>query len=235
MSQPQILLCVPTGAGDEDAVERLVATLVPPLVATGLATFDTVQKGTWGKDFATVLPTSPFSEAILATARSIGHIPVLQIALDVSDEAVAEAEISRIAAATGLAETFHIGRWNKLTEDDFPDGDEAPACQPTLLEPAIGSIEIYYDIGDVPEGYAHPLDFRNAAMAHIETALAKENAGEWEGAEIGANLETGIPEVNFGFSVTDFDVAERIVRDAVRGTPFDGIREITRFEFAAHG
>ena len=92
MSQPQILLCVPTGAGDEDTVERLVATLVPPLVATGLATFDTVQKGTWGKDFATVLPTSPFSEAILATARSIGHIPVLQIALDVSDEAVAEAE-----------------------------------------------------------------------------------------------------------------------------------------------
>lgn len=233
MSQKQILLCVPTGAGAEDTVNQLVETLVPPFVATGLATFDRVQTGTWSKDFATVVPPSPFSEAILATARSLGHIPVLQIALDVGDEAAAEAEISRIAAATGLAGSFHIGGWNRLTEDDFPDDDDAPAPEATLLDPVIGSIEIFYTIGDLPEGYAHPLDFRNAAMAHIETALTGANAGEWEGAEIGANLETGIPEVNFGFSVADFVVAERIVRDAVRGTPFDCIREITRFEFAA--
>ncbi|MDA5093231.1 hypothetical protein O2N63_03945 [Aliiroseovarius sp. KMU-50] len=37
-------------------------------------------------------------------------------------------------------------------------------------------------------------------------------------------------EVNFGFSVHDFDKAEGIVRNAVKGTDFEGIREITRFE-----
>lgn len=93
------------------------------------------------------------------------------------------------------------------------------------------SIEIYYDIANIPgmdikdvdPGAA--LDFRNAAMELIETALEAEEAGEWEGAEI------GMGEVNFGFTVEDFDRAEAIVRKAVEGTPYAGIRNIERTEF----
>lgn len=86
------------------------------------------------------------------------------------------------------------------------------------------SIEIYYDIASIPEKFKHPLDFRNVAMELIEAALLDQNAGEWGGAEI------GMGEVNFGFEVEDFEKAESIVRAAVTGTDFEGIREITRFE-----
>ena len=53
------------------------------------------------------------------------------------------------------------------------------------------SIEIYYDIGDIPgisdrSGFsAEALDFRNAAMEHIEAALEAAGAGAWAGAEVG--------------------------------------------------
>jgi len=93
-------------------------------------------------------------------------------------------------------------------------------------DPHWKSIEIYYDIADIPERHGHFLDFRNAAMELIETALAEADAGEWEGAE------SGMGEVNFGFSVTDFDRAEQIVRASVKGTPYEGIREIVRFDSA---
>ncbi|MDU8925985.1 hypothetical protein RXV86_01170 [Alisedimentitalea sp. MJ-SS2] len=91
------------------------------------------------------------------------------------------------------------------------------------------SIEVYYDIATIP-GIAQSdlhgaLDFRNSAMELVETALEEAGAGEWEGAEI------GMGEVNFGFSVEDFDRAEGIVRKAVTGTPYANIREITRSEF----
>ena len=90
------------------------------------------------------------------------------------------------------------------------------------------SIEIYYDVADMsPEA----LDFRNAAMELIETEMEKAGIGEWEGAEIGKSIDTDGFEVNFGFSVTDFDAAEALVRQTVAGTPFEGIREIKRNEY----
>lgn len=94
------------------------------------------------------------------------------------------------------------------------------------------SIEIYYDIADIPDitdrsGFSgEALKFRNAAMKHIENALDAAKVGEWEGAEIGSG------EVNFGFSVEDFDLAEATVRQAVSGTRFAKIREIARHEFS---
>ena len=88
------------------------------------------------------------------------------------------------------------------------------------------SIEIYYNIADLPGDFRdRALDFRNAAMERIEAAMIKAGVGEWEGAEI------GMGEVNFGFAVEDFDAAEAVVRDAVAGTEFEGIREISRREF----
>lgn len=92
------------------------------------------------------------------------------------------------------------------------------------------SIEIYYDIAAIPEikdrsGFSpEALDFRNAAMDHIEKAVIEAGAGDWAGAEIGSG------EVNFGFEVEDFEKAEAVVRAAVEGTKFDCIREITRYE-----
>ena len=87
------------------------------------------------------------------------------------------------------------------------------------------SIEIYYDVADMPDKYLRkPLNFRNAAMERIEKALVEAGLGEWEGAEVGPC------EVNFGFSVVDFDSAEVAVRKAVAGTEFEGIREIRRQE-----
>ena len=88
-------------------------------------------------------------------------------------------------------------------------------------------IEIYYDIAEIPDRKPRlfgsgALDFRNEAMDHIEMALDRAGAGEWVGAEIGAG------EVNFGFEVQDFDEAERVVLEAVKGTKFENIREIER-------
>ena len=93
------------------------------------------------------------------------------------------------------------------------------------------SIEIYYDIAAIPgisnrdEMSPEALAFRNAAMEHVERAVEAAGAGSWAGAEIGAG------EVNFGFNVNDFDEAESTVREAVKGTRFESIREIVRNEF----
>ncbi len=92
------------------------------------------------------------------------------------------------------------------------------------------SIEIYYDIADIPDiadrsGFSpEALEFRNEAMDHVENAIMEAGVGEWSGAEIGSG------EVNFGFTVEDFDTAEAVVSDAIANTRFAGIREITRFE-----
>lgn len=91
----------------------------------------------------------------------------------------------------------------------------------------IKTLEIYYDIKDIPgdDSTSQVLNFRNDAMHLIENALVDAGLGEWEGAEIGSG------EVNFGFSVDDFDAAETAVRKAVAGTVYEGIREICRDEF----
>ncbi|QDC08525.1 hypothetical protein FHY55_04395 [Oceanicola sp. D3] len=99
---------------------------------------------------------------------------------------------------------------------------------------AIKSVEIFYNVNRIPGHYPGDwdgaLEFRNAAMELIENALIEARAGEWAGAEIGSCEATGEPEVNFGFDVADFDMAEEIIRNAVAGTPYEGIREITRQE-----
>lgn len=101
----------------------------------------------------------------------------------------------------------------------------------------VKSLEIHYSFSDIAAAEGEPvcasraLEFRNAAMCLIEDALTEAEAGEWAGAEIGANLETGAPEVNIGFDVEDFDRAEAIVRAAVEGTPYAAISEIERREF----
>jgi len=103
--------------------------------------------------------------------------------------------------------------------DDRDENDGVALCK---------SIEICYDISAIPTDGPDPLDFRNAAMVIIEAALENADAGEWAGAESGAN------EVNFGFDVDDFETAEKIVRDAVKGTPYDCIRKITRYDSSDH-
>lgn len=60
-------------------------------------------------------------------------------------------------------------------------------------------IEVSHEVNTIPAEFADPLDFRNAAMELIEAALEEAGAGEWVGADYGANLQTGKPEVNFGF------------------------------------
>ena len=92
------------------------------------------------------------------------------------------------------------------------------------------SIEVYYDIADIPgcDG-SNPMDpkaqpFRDAASELIETALENAGLGSCEGAEI------GMGEINLAFEVSDCGAAEAAVRAAVSGTPYEGIREIVRFE-----
>ena len=132
---------------------------------------------------------------------------------EITDPLVAESLSWDVAFKMGLAERFTVYHW-KEEEIAKPSGDYK-------------TIEIYYDIDKIPEAFPDALDFRNAAMELVENALADAEAGEWEGAEI------GMGEVNFGFEVEDFDLAENIVRNAVKGTPFEGIREITRYSDAS--
>lgn len=102
-------------------------------------------------------------------------------------------------------------------------------------------IEIYYDIDQIPglseegtgsglpcqDGRDRALDFRGEAIELIENALVAAEMGEWEAAGIGRGA------VHLGFAVDEFDAAEEVVRKAVAGTPFSGIREIVRSEQAA--
>ena len=126
-----------------------------------------------------------------------------------------------------------IARLTEQTRDTTFDGALEFIVEPIgeVIEPgtadappAYKSIEVYYDVASIPSGYDNPLDFRNAAMELIETALEDADVGEWVG------VDSGMAEVNFGFAVSDFDQAEQIVRMAVAGTPFSGIREMTRYD-----
>jgi len=127
-------------------------------------------------------------------------------------------EINDFLVAESLAwdVIFKQGVADRCTVYLYESEDDAPR------EGAYKSIEIYYDIDKIPSAFEHPLDFRNEAMELVENALMEADAGEWEGAEI------GMGEVNFGFEVKDFDKAESIIRATVKGTPFEGIREISR-------
>ena len=127
--------------------------------------------------------------------------------------------LKKLTAGTALENTLEI---------DVGSSFEDPANDAPYR-----SVEIYYNVADIPAGYEHYLEFRNEAMELIERALADADAGEWAGAESGANFDTGEPEVNFGFEVEDFDHAEKIIRATVANTPFERIREITRYDSAA--
>ena len=130
----------------------------------------------------------------------------------------AEDFVQTITAGTEFEDAYRINRW-------FEDREEVNETAPNK------SIEVYYNVADIPDEYSDVLNFRNAAMELIENALTAAGAGEWSGAESGTNYKTGKPEVNFGFEVPDFENAEAIVRETVKGTAFDCIREITRYEF----
>lgn len=100
----------------------------------------------------------------------------------------------------------------------------------------VKSIEIYYDVSAIPGlGEADPvrvLDFQSAAMELIENALLDADAGEGagDGASDGPGAQGlgGAGQLAFGFDVADFDRAEAIVRSAVKGTPYQNIRQIER-------
>lgn len=147
-------------------------------------------------------------------------------------DALAESDLGTFAVAAvfettalTVAQSFTWNAAYKLGVQDRIGVHLQPDTEPLEAADAYKSIEVYYDIDSIPDGYKHPLDFRNEAMTHIERALESADAGEWAGAEIGSG------EINFGFEVEDFERAEKIVRAAVKGTPYEGIREITRFSY----
>lgn len=92
------------------------------------------------------------------------------------------------------------------------------------------SVEVSYDIEIIPgcDG-SNPMDpkavpFRDAALALIEAALDDSGLGTCEGVEMGAG------EIVIECEVSDCAAAETAIRDAVIGTPYEAIREITHFE-----
>ncbi|MEL7025761.1 MAG: hypothetical protein AAGO57_00835 [Pseudomonadota bacterium] len=151
----------------------------------------------------------------MALAHSPGQeLGVFGVAavFETDDLMTAEYVAHDTAIKAGFGDQYAVFPW---AESAASSEDDAP----------FKSIEVYYNIDAIPDDYAHPLDFRNAAMDVVESALRDAGEGEWSGAEMGAG------EVNFGFDVEDFERAEKIVRAAVQGTPFEGIREITRFSY----
>ncbi len=161
----------------------------------------------------TLVGEDPMAEQVVrATLAAAGDaLPGdygVAVAFDIKDHMVAESLTWDVIHKLGAADRCTTYLWQEEGTTDVGDDYK--------------SIEIYYDIDKIPANFSNPLDFRNAAMELVENALMNADAGEWEGAEI------GMGEVNFGFEVEDFDRAETIVLNAVKGTPFEGIREITR-------
>lgn len=214
MPKHDIMICIPRHEEAESQCAALDALLRVSLETKG-ATHKGIGLGTYGDGQATRVPATPFAEVVMDAARAIGHEPVVTLTFEVPEYELFETEIKRLISEAGFAGTYHLARW---THEDVSEEDSVSDWK---------SIEIYYDIADIPAGYDHPLDYRNEAMELIESALTEADAGEWSGAE------SGIGEVNFGFDVAEFDRAETIVRSAVKGTVYDKIREITRFDTAA--
>lgn len=213
MPTSDILICIPKTADADAACSVLDSLLREPLEAKG-AKYKGTGLGTYGNGQAIIVPATPFANIAIEAAKAIGHAPIVTLTFEVPDFELFEAEIKRLVSDAGFAGTYYLAQW---THPDVVEDDGASDWK---------SIEIYYDIADIPAGYDHPLDFRNEAMELVESALMEANAGEWSGAE------SGMGEVNFGFDVTEFDRAEAIVRSAVKGTVYDKIREITRFDTA---
>ena len=85
---------------------------------------------------------------------------------------------------------------------------------------------IHYDIAGIPgtcaDGPVAALSFRNAAKRLVEAALVSAGLGQWVHSEIGDG------EVSCAFETDDPEGAEECARGALAGTPYAGLREITR-------
>jgi len=211
-------ICVPVADDAEATRDALSELLTEPLAALG-ASFKSTGSGILENGNA--FPTPDPIETLIEYAKEFDGTPIVILTFAVEDFDAAEDAVRKTTKDTAFNGRFETARWEtfEVTESDVAEAyDDMPPWK---------SIEIYYDEKSIPEGYDHPLDFRNEAMEFIETALEQADAGEWSGAE------SGMGEVNFGFEVKDFDKAEAIVRKTVSGTPFDCIREITRFDSAA--
>ena len=217
MPKSELMICVEDGQDAEAIRNKLTELTRKTLEVSGLGKWKEHGLGTYDKGSATKAPSAEFFPMISEIARAMGHLPVLTSILDVDDFEIARTALFTATKGTELEGTYTVAHW-PIEETADSEEDELP----------YKSIEIYYNISDIPAGYDHYLDFRNAAMEHIERALEQTGAGEWAGAE------SGMGEVNFGFEVSDFDVAEKIVRGAVAGTKYDCIREITRYDSSEH-
>jgi hypothetical protein len=203
---------------------------VGALLTVGMATVFTDQNTGMLREFdAAAFAQAKAGEANLAKlGMNLGIVVTLGAAFEVHDFDEVAANTRRNLDTSGHNHKIGIAR---SATPSLAEGDVTPVATDTFEHgadvPPYKSIEIYYDIDSIPKTYGHPLDFRNTAMELIEAALEAEEAGEWSGAEI------GMGEVNFGFEVEDFEIAEAIVRKAVKGTDFANIREITRYDSAA--
>lgn len=208
MPSGRIFVCIPQRApgAAEKLVPKVRDTIGAMIEAAGVGRFSKVVRvaARFGSDDDPVRDFAVVGEGGTAHPEAA---PAVAVVYDISDALIAESLVWDIAWKSGL-------------QDDIVYHFE-PGAGPAEVE-RTNHIEIYYDIASIPAGFPHPLDFRNAAMELIERALTDAGAGEWDGAEI------GMGEVNFGFEVEGFDRAEAIVRAAVKGTPFDCIREIDR-------
>lgn len=89
-------------------------------------------------------------------------------------------------------------------------------------------IRIRYDIATIPgacaDGPVAALSFRNAAKRLVDEALKTAGLGHWVSSEIGDG------EVSCAFETNDPDGAEACAREALDGTPYEGVKGITRRE-----
>ena len=87
-------------------------------------------------------------------------------------------------------------------------------------------IRIHYDIAEIPgacaDGPIAALSFRNAAKRLVDAALRQAKLGAWTASEIGEG------EVTCTFETMDPERAEACAREALDGTPYAGVREISR-------
>lgn len=87
-------------------------------------------------------------------------------------------------------------------------------------------IRLHYDIANIPgacaDGPVAALSFRNAAKRLVDAALNDAGLGSWTASEIGGG------EVSCAFETEDPDRAEACAREALAGTPYASIREISR-------
>ncbi len=205
--------------------KELTETLTPHFRSLGAGKWKTFGHGTFnGKKITSIFPNlaSKNIDDMEELAKKIMRFDMDAAcrftSFDVTDFEVAEILVRQVTGGTALKGAFGISRW-------FEDRKGFDPAQPYR------SIEVYYNVSSIPDEFKNPLDFRNAAIAQIEPALNEQSAGDWAGAEMGKNIKTGEFEVSFGFEVDDFETAEKIVRNAVAGTVFDRIREITRHEY----